>query len=301
MMNGVQTIHANMNNNTNALFYPTMSPLVGDSNVIVMYPMSTMYVGQVPSPVEWHSTATATANGSEKNINIRNSELEGVMKMMPLMTAKCESAHSSEPSELNREIEIAAALLASLSSRGELDEHEHENEDADVNLGGEGNTPPIPICHLPLSKHGDAAAAAAASSSSSSLGQQMRQWDPSPAIANTSSHSLALPLVATLNDDKCDDPCCDGHDHHSVAPIVVPNNYKQTHFFNKKNKNKKIEMDLNKIFECDECGQRYHSEKGLKRHQRVHNPSTRGCPYCNKKFARKSYLHDHIRIHTGVF
>ncbi|XP_052862821.1 zinc finger protein 883-like [Anopheles cruzii] len=54
-----------------------------------------------------------------------------------------------------------------------------------------------------------------------------------------------------------------------------------------------------KPFECKVCGKTFHAAVNLRVHIKIHNKDQHQCPHCPDKFARQSYLKDHIRTHTG--
>ncbi|ETO27662.1 zinc finger protein [Reticulomyxa filosa] len=52
-------------------------------------------------------------------------------------------------------------------------------------------------------------------------------------------------------------------------------------------------------YHCVYCTKHYADRKALSQHSRLHDPEYDGCHICGKKFARKTFLEDHIRTHTG--
>eukprot|EP01083_Nonionella_stella_P009437 27197_1 len=52
-------------------------------------------------------------------------------------------------------------------------------------------------------------------------------------------------------------------------------------------------------YQCQSCDRSYKRFNDLKGHWNIHDASTKGCPFCGKKFSRPVYLKDHIRSHTG--
>jgi len=52
-------------------------------------------------------------------------------------------------------------------------------------------------------------------------------------------------------------------------------------------------------YACEVCGQCYHTNVMLKRHMNVHSVPYK-CHLCEKAFAHKGILDDHVRKHAGV-
>lgn len=56
------------------------------------------------------------------------------------------------------------------------------------------------------------------------------------------------------------------------------------------------EQDQEKNFECFECHKQFVSSNSVRIHMKLHSGIKYVCPYCNKIFAAKSYVRDHIVI-----
>lgn len=53
---------------------------------------------------------------------------------------------------------------------------------------------------------------------------------------------------------------------------------------------------------CEECGNCYVNEHGLKRHKRLNHGGLErvNCPFCNKEFGNGVYMRAHVRLHCKV-
>ncbi|XP_058065121.1 zinc finger protein 791-like, partial [Anopheles bellator] len=50
---------------------------------------------------------------------------------------------------------------------------------------------------------------------------------------------------------------------------------------------------------CKVCSKTFHAAGSLRTHMLIHDKNQPQCPHCPRKFARQSYLKEHIRTHTG--
>ena len=58
--------------------------------------------------------------------------------------------------------------------------------------------------------------------------------------------------------------------------------------------------NTNKRWICDCCGSRFGFKNGLKRHMMIHLPPSFSCSVCDKKFVYASNLNIHKKLHEGI-
>ena len=137
------------------------------------------------------------------------------------------------------------------------------------------------ICHVPST-----------SASVSSLAINRNDEKNGPQLTTSKASSPSIPNIS--QDKKTLIPFI----HQSVDPHI---NQK---CINSENPNYKSKMKRsekkNKQFQCPECNKLFQHEHNLQIHRKMHFEPLK-CPYghCDKQFARKANLIQHIRIHTN--